>query len=429
MNYKVIAVYTSEDACWHGKCLTEAVVAFVQGLKLAARCIVTRGIAGCYESGDLATMKVEVLSYKMPLKIEIILPAAEAPRVLPAIQEMVQDGIVCIGDLNVVSHKTQKRLIPRYLRVRDVMTPSPTRAVATTAARDVVRMLLSGGFNSVPVVDGNDRPVGIITQGDLISRGPMPVRLGLMEQLGGENLDAMLAPLASKTAADIMTHPAVTIGQDEPLSKAVDAMLRGGFKRLPVIDEGGKLVGMLARLDVFRTITAESPDWKVLAAQNVVVNGMTPVTDVMRRDTHTVLGNATLEEVTRVIDSNDIQRVAVVDEGGRLLGLISDRDLLRLFWAHKSGAWDRIASKLTFTEMGKRHKAVVDQARKQTAREIMKTDLVTIDEEAPIDEAIAVMTAKGIKRLPVVGADGKFKGMISRDSLLRAALAGGQGPR
>jgi len=428
MNYKVIGVYTSEDTRWHGKPVHEAILTFVRSLKLAARCAVTRGVAGCYENGEVATAKIEILSFKMPLKIEIILPTSEADRVLPTIQEMVVDGIVSVGDLNVVSHKTQKHLIPQHLRVRDVMTPSPKRAALTTPASDMVRMLLSADFNSVPVVDDLDRPVGIITQGDLISRGGMPVRLGLMGQLGEENLDAVLKAMASKTAQQIMTQPVVTIAEDRQLSEAVDVMLQHNFKRLPVVDAGGKLVGVLARLDVFRTITTEAPDWRLMQAQNVVVNGVRPVKDIMRRDTHTVLADATLEEVMRVIDSNDIQRVAVVDAAGRLMGLISDHDLLRLFSGHKVGVWDRIASKLTFTDMGKRHKAVVDQARKRTAGEIMKADLVTIREDAHIDEAIRLMTDKQIKRLPVVDVEGEFKGMVSRDSLLRAGIGGSQPP-
>jgi CBS domain-containing protein len=428
MNYKVIGVYTSEDARWHGKPVHEAILTFVRGLKLAARCAVTRGIAGCYENGEVATMRLEILSFKMPLKIEVILPASEAERALPTIQEMVEDGIVSISDLQVVSHKTQKHLIPRHLRVRDVMTASPKRAASTSPASDVVRMLLSADFNSVPVVDDLDRPIGIITQGDLISRGGMPLRLGLMEQLDQENLDTVLKAMANKTAGELMTKPVVTISEDKQLSEAVDVMLQHNFKRLPVVDAGGKLVGVLARLDVFRTITTEAPDWKAMQARNVVVANLRTVKDIMRRDTHTVLVGATLEEVMRVIDSNDIQRVAVVDAAGKLLGLVSDHDLLRLFSGHKVGVWDRIASKLTFTDMGKRHKAVVDQARKRTAGEIMKSDLATIPEEASIDEAIRLMTAKQIKRLPVVDAEGQFKGMVSRDSLLRAGIGGSHAP-
>jgi CBS domain-containing protein len=421
MNYKAIEVYTSEDVRWRGKPVFDAILAFVRGLKVAARCTVTRGIAGCYENGEVATSKLEILSFKMPLKIEIVLPVSEMQRVLPTVQEMVVDGIVSVSDLNVVSHRTRKHLIPRHLRVRDVMTPSPERVSVTTSASDCVRTLLSGEFNSLPVVDDLDRPIGIITQGDLISRGGMPVRLGLMEQMGQENLDAVLREMANTPAKQVMTSPVVTISEDKPLSEAVDQMLKNKLKRLPVVDAGGKLVGVLARLDVFRTITTEMPDWKAMQAGNVVLADVRVVRDILR-PTQTVLPEATLEEVMRVIDSSDIQRVAVVADSGKFLGLISDHDLLRLFSGHKVGIWDRIASKLTFTDMGQRHKAVVEEARKRTAGEIMKTDLIVVGPDTPIDEAIRLMTAHEIKRLPVVDPDGAFLGMVSRDSLLRAAI-------
>jgi CBS domain-containing protein len=53
----------------------------------------------------------------------------------------------------------------------------------------------------------------------------------------------------------------------------------------------------------------------------------------------------------------------------------------------------------------------------------MNTNIVTVREDVPIDEAIRLMLDKAIKRLPVVDADGKYKGMVSRDSLLRAGFA------
>jgi len=114
----------------------------------------------------------------------------------------------------------------------------------------------------------------------------------------------------------------------------------------------------------------------------------------------------------------------VVDEAGKLAGMISDHDLLRLFSEHKVGIWDRIASKLTFAAMDKHHQAVAQEARRRTAGEIMKTDLVTVQEDTPVEEAIRRMTTAQIKRLPVVGPGGEFKGMVSRDSLLRAGMAG-----
>ncbi len=52
----------------------------------------------------------------------------------------------------------------------------------------------------------------------------------------------------------------------------------------------------------------------------------------------------------------------------------------------------------------------------------MTSDLITVGEDALIEEAVALMTEKAIKRLPVVDGKGRFKGMISRDSLLRTGF-------
>ncbi len=425
MNYKIIHIFTSEEARFGGKSLQDAVVEFVRRLKIAARCTVTRADAGCYESGEVATRKLEILSFNMPIRIEIILPESELSLVLPHIEEMVSDGIVGVDSVEVVLHRTRKHLIPRQVRVRDVMTPSPKSVAAATSVADVVRLLLSSNFDGLPVVDADQRPIGIITPGDLIKRAGMPVRLGLLEEFERHHLDEVLAAMEKRMAQEIMSQPLVTVAEDKSLVEAVNVMLSKHLKRLPVVDAEGKLVGILARLDVFHTITRETPDWKTIQDRNVAVSNVRCMRDIMRRDTHTVSPETSIDEVLRIIDDNDIQRVAVVDAGGKLLGLISDRDLLSVFSAHKAGLWDRLASKLSFTEMGRRHKAFLEQSRKATAAQVMKTELVTVREEDTIDEAIRLMAQKGIKRLPVLNAEGKFMGMVSRDALLRAGMAQG----
>lgn len=420
MSYKVIEVFTSEDTRWQGKPVFEAILDFVNGLRVSARCSVFRGIAGCYENGELSTMKLEILSFKMPLKIEIVLPAAEAERVLAAVREMVDDGVVGVRDLNVVSHRTEKHLVPRHLRVRDVMSSAPVSFSQETSLGDIVRLLLSVDFNSVPIVDADSRPIGVVTQGDLISRGGMPVRLGLMEQLESEHIDSVLDMMAGKTAKDVMTSPAVTVRDDERLSAAVDTMLEHNLKRLPVVDDNGKLVGILARIDIFRTITEDAPDWKGMRDRNIVVGNLRTVRDAMRPDARTVAPSASVEDVLRMIDSNDIQRVVVVDENGKFLGLISDRDLLRHFSGHEVSVWDLVMSKFAFTKTGQHHREIVEPARKKKAGDVMQTGVLTIGENATLDEAIRMMTEKQIKRLPVVDEGGRFLGILSRDSLLRA---------
>lgn len=423
LQYKVIEIFTSEKVRWNGRPLNEAVVQYVHDLKIAARCLVTRAVDGCYESGEVATGRLEVLSYNMPLRIAIVLPAAEIERVLPEVEAMVEDGIVAVHHLDVVSHKTRKQLVPRQIKVRDIMTPDPRKVSLTTPLDQVVRLLLSSIFTGVPVVDDADRPAGVITQGDLIYKGKMPMRLGLLAESGSEKLDAVLAALTAKSAEEVMTSPVIAIGQDQFVKDAVDLMLSKGVKRLPVVDDKGKLTGMLSRLDIFRTIMQASPDWDAFKQQNLTVGDVCTVSDIMRRDTHAVLPETPVDEIIRVIDSNDIQRVTVVDKAGHFLGLISDRDLLVAFSPDFPDAiWDQFLSLVPFSERGKRHREFKERLRAKTAGEVMNADIVTVDETTLIDAAIALMTQKGLKRLPVLDSEGKFKGMISRDSLLRTGF-------
>ncbi|HSM73018.1 MAG TPA: DUF190 domain-containing protein [Desulfobacterales bacterium] len=422
LRYKAIEIFTSEAARCHKKPLSDAVIQYIRELKIAARCIVTRGIAGCYESGEVATTRLEVLSFNQPVRIYIVVPAAEADRVLDGLNGMVDEGIIALSDLSVISYRAPNTFFPRQLRVRDVMTPAPKSVAATTALNDVVRQLLSSVFTGVPVVDDENRPIGVITQGDLITRGGLPLRLGLLAASDEKRRDAALAPLASRQAAPVMTAPAVTIADDRLLTEAVERMLEKGVKRLPVVDRTGRLTGMLSRIDIFRTVMREAPDWSDFHAQKIEVAQLKRVGDVLRRDAQTVSPDTPLDEVIRVIDHNDIQRVVVVDGRGKLLGLISDGDLLHFFKPEQEGIWHLLAKvKHPFQQDacgGDLQRCLLETK----AAAVMTTDLVTVREDMLIEEAIALMVQKTLKRLPVVDGDGRFKGMVSRDSLLRTGF-------
>jgi len=334
----------------------------------------------------------------------------------------VGEGIVALHDLKVLSHRTRNAFFPRRLLVRDVMTPSPKSVEIDTPLDHAIRLLLSSVFSGLPVVDGRDRPVGLITQGDLIARAELPLRLGLLAESAPDHREKILEQLACRKASEVMTTPVITIAQGRPLSEAVEKMLAKGIKRLPVVDADGCLAGMLSRLDIFRTVMHAAPDWKAFAAQKIEVKNLKQVGDILRRDTQTVGPNTPVSEVIRIIDRDDIQRVAVVDADGKLLGLISDRDLLRYFKPRESGIWGVLGRMKAAVEKdvcaGDLSRCLEDTR----AADVMTADLITVGEETLIEEAVALMTEKALKRLPVVDADGQFKGMISRDSLLRAGF-------
>jgi len=423
LHYKVIEIFTSEEERWGGKQLYTAIVQRVNDLKIAARCIVTRGIEGSYENGEIATGRLEVLSYKMPVRITIILPAAECDTVLPLLEEMVTEGIIATRDVQVVSHKTRGRLLPRNTRVREVMSKNPKRVTTTTPVDEVARLLLSSTPTLVPVVDEKDRPVGVITQGDLIYKAGMPVRLGLLAEAGRKEVGEILEALAPRKAREVMAQPAVTIEECGLVTEAVELMLNKNVKRLPVVDRAGKLIGILSRTDIFRAVLSVCPDWGAFQEKSIRVEGLHFVSDIMRLNISTVLPDTPVEEVIRIIGCNDIQLVCVVDKEGFFKGLISDHDLLFAFSERHPGIWDYFVSRIPFTERGRRHKELRNHLRARTAAEVMNTGIVTVREDTSIEEAICFILEKKIKRLPILDSEGRFKGMINRDSLLRAIFA------
>jgi CBS domain-containing protein len=399
-------------------------VLFVSKLKIAARCIVTRGVSGCYENGELVTGKLEILSLKLPVRITIVLPAPETDRVLDQLGQMVDDGIVSLHPVQVLSHRARNSFFPRQFRVRDAMTSEPASVKTVTSLSDVANLLLPSIFTGLPVVDDKNCPVGVVTQGDLIRKGGLPLRLGLLAESEGNHLDEILNGLALRKVIEVMTTPAISIGADCPLAEAVDVMLDRKVKRLPVVDGKGRLTGMLSRLDIFRTVMVEAPDWNMFGAQKIEVKNVRTVSDVLRRDTHTVSPETSVAEVIRLIDRNDIQRVAVVDKKKQLLGVISDRDLLQFFKTEQSGILRSLAKmKRAFTQDENKEYSQRD-LEETTAGMVMTTALVTVREGTVIEDAIALMIDKNLKRLPVVDASGRFKGMISRAALLRTGYGG-----
>ncbi|NLI75985.1 MAG: CBS domain-containing protein [Candidatus Riflebacteria bacterium] len=422
MKYRLIRIYTTEDARFGGLSLWKAIVQFVGELKIAARCSVFSGMAGSFENGDLCLPTIEVLSFNRPLQIDIVLPAAEMPFVLPEIEAMVEEGVVAVDNLPVVAHRTKKAILPKHLRIRDAMTPNPRFIHSTDPLAEAVKLLLSEKFNGLPVVDHAKKPVGIITQGDLKKKADLPLRLGLLAEFQARELEEYYQTLANRQVREVMTQPVTCLKADENLLTAVDLMLARNLKRIPILDDDGRLSGILARSDIFRTIARESPNWRHLAERNVKVTGLCQVKDIMTRDQATVLPDCPLGEVLRLMVNENLQRIPVTDKDGRFLGLVSDKDLLGAFSDQKPGLWAFLASRLSFLQVGREYREILERSGKKTAADLMKSDLITIGEDLEINEAIRLMRKHFLKRLPVVDAAGKFKGLISRDSLLRVAV-------
>jgi CBS domain-containing protein len=142
--------------------------------------------------------------------------------------------------------------------VREIMDPDPPTVSPETDATTVIRTLRDNEVHGVPVVDGDGRCVGIVTEADLViasDEGDLHLP-HYLELFGGvvfiEPLrrfeDRLRKAFASK-ASDLMTPDPLTVSPDTPVREAAHKIVETGHNRLPVVEDG-QLVGMVSRVDV-----------------------------------------------------------------------------------------------------------------------------------------------------------------------------------
>ena len=140
------------------------------------------------------------------------------------------------------------------------------------------------------------------------------------------------------------------------------------------------------------------------------------VTDVMTRLVVTLRPQETIQEAARRLLSNRISGAPVVD-GGRLVGVISEADLVR---AYTPPARSRASLVATTPLMFLLRGTPPHDAHNTTVRDVMTTAVISISPGASLWEAAALIDRHGIRRLPVVDAEGVVVGIVARADLVRA---------
>jgi CBS domain-containing protein len=297
-------------------------------------------------------------------------------------------------------HRTTGELLPRSLRVRDVMTADPVTVKADDRVREVFSLLVRSEFDAVPVTDTQGRLLGMVGPEDLVEKTGLHATAGVLAALwqapATEVPEAELVPVevAAITARQMMTSRVQTVAADSLLVDAVRTMVKENLKRLPVLDAEKRLVGMLSRIDVLRVAHAGTSRLRVCEQHGASVPGTMLVGEADLLVVPTVPPETPIRDVLEDFD-REARRVVVLDEQGAPLGVLSDRDLLPL--------------------LDPKNKKKLDGL---TARSLMRT-VPTIRRGAGIDEALVWMVEHRRQRLPVVDADGKYVGMLSREELLR----------
>jgi CBS-domain-containing membrane protein len=137
--------------------------------------------------------------------------------------------------------------------VQDVMTRNVVAARGATPFKELVRLLNEHRITALPVLDDAGRVVvGVVSETDLALKEITPLREAHTPVFETAQHRGNRAKAAGLSAAELMTAPAVTVRPDELLVVAARRMHDRDVKRLPVVDHGGVLVGIVTRADLLK---------------------------------------------------------------------------------------------------------------------------------------------------------------------------------
>lgn len=152
---------------------------------------------------------------------------------------------------------------------------------------------------------------------------------------------------------------------------------------------------------------------------------MPTVAEIMDRQPETVSPDDSIQEVIETLQTNDLPGVPVVDETRKVLGIITDSDLVisnedsDFHLPH----YVNIMGGIVFLESTKHWEERARKAFAATAAEMMTTDPITVGPDEPAEHAGRLISEKKHNRLPVVDDEGRLVGVVTRVDVL-AALTG-----
>ena len=137
------------------------------------------------------------------------------------------------------------------LKCSGIMSDNPTACLPSDSVVEAARLMETNDIGPIPIVEDNNsrRLVGILTDRDIATR------------VVAKGLDPNTSIIQ-----DVMTRDLVTVGPDDDIERAIDAMEEHQVRRIPVVDGSGSLVGIIAQADIAARIKAPKTTAEVVRA-------------------------------------------------------------------------------------------------------------------------------------------------------------------
>jgi len=275
------------------------------------------------------------------------------------------------------------------MKVEDFMTTEVVSVEIPGNRDDVLKILKRTGISGVPVLkDG--RLVGIITRKDMLRKAD-ETQLGLL-----------------------MTPDPATVSPDATIQEAARAMIDHDVRRLPVVEDE-KLMGLLSVADLISAIAQ--------------LRIREEIKDRYVSQTYALWEETPLPLVARIMEISGFEAIPILDSESRLLGIISERDLIR----HSSiedtvevsdfsngtdddeWTWESIRDMHTIS-----YGISKIQLPKRPVKKAMISNVISVPMNAEVSECALKMKRGRVDQLPVVNGDKKLVAMLFDRDLIKA---------
>jgi len=135
--------------------------------------------------------------------------------------------------------------------VENVMTRDVVCVNKDTGYKDMIKLLATRRVSAMPVVDDRRHVLGVVSEADLLLKQEKPAGPGI-RLLSTRRRRRERTKAKATVAAAMMSQPAITISTQATLTEAARRLHAAGVKRLPVVDDVGRLVGSVSRVDLLK---------------------------------------------------------------------------------------------------------------------------------------------------------------------------------
>ena len=276
------------------------------------------------------------------------------------------------------------------IATKDVISIPPTNSI-----KDTAKVMMQHEFRRLPITDpGSGKLLGIVTVMDILDFFGGGKKFNIIENKYEDNFLAAI----NEPVKEIMSRDLITLSTKASIGETIGTMLDNQLGAIPLVDENGKLVGIVTERDIALSLAG-------MAGKETVHEYMSP-------KVFTTTPGTPLESACKIMVRNGLRRIPIVggeadisNANKKLLGILTSTDVIRFLNAKE--LFDNLNSNLATDVL------------KTTVSEIMVKDPITVDQKMTIGNLCELFAEKNIGGVPII-KDDTIVGIITERDILNS---------